>query len=222
MKNTSCHLPRRIVRSLLLAGLVCAPQLCAKADTNSIIVWGGAPCEISIAEVSDKTAQLVIAPLDEQGKPIQIPSTAAFVTFPTTEKFRARDLADSREIRVGKMRIIIKSQPLTISVRRADGSLVQEFVLDNATNGIMSFHTDAPVFGMGEGEKQFDRRGTLYPMVNGQRAPLLATHGTTIPVPFLIGAEAGQCLCAVRGADLICAEKKACSCQTRSLSGASR
>ena len=30
---------------------------------------------------------------------------------------------------------------------------------------------------MGEGEQQFDRRGKLYPMINGQLSPMLATHG---------------------------------------------
>ena len=180
---------RNIARLLLPVWLVCASQLCARADTNSTLVWGGAPCEISLGEVSDRTAQLVIAPLDERGQPLPIPPTAAFVAFPTAEKFRGRNLAGPKEIRVGKMRITIKPWPLTISVCRADGSLVQELVLDDATNGAMSFRTDAPVFGLGEGEKQFDRRGSLYPMINGQRAPMLATHGTTIPVPFLIGAD---------------------------------
>jgi alpha-glucosidase/alpha-D-xyloside xylohydrolase len=181
--------PRWITRLLfgicpLLVGLVTA-----RANTNSAIIWGGAPCEISLAEVSDRTAQLVIAPLDDHGQPRPIPPTAAFVAFPTAEKFQARDLVGQKEVQVGEMRFVIKAQPLTISAYRANGSLVQEFVLDDATNGAMSFHTDAPVFGLGEGEKQFDRRGSLYPMLNGQRNPMLATLGATIPVPFLIGAD---------------------------------
>src|SRR4030095_7168461 len=47
----------------------------------------------------------------------------------------------------------------------------------------------APVVGRVEGAEQFDRRGAFYPMLNGQRAPFLATHGGTIPVPFLIGTD---------------------------------
>jgi alpha-glucosidase (family GH31 glycosyl hydrolase) len=45
------------------------------------------------------------------------------------------------------------------------------------------------VLGLGEGATQFDRRGTNFLMLNGQRAPFLATHGGTIPVPFLIGTD---------------------------------
>src|SRR5678815_5365610 len=77
----------------------------------------------------------------------------------------------------------------TLSVRRADGKLVQEFVFEDGTNNAVKFRTDAPVLGLGEGATQFDRRGTNFTMLNGQRAPFLATHGGTIPVPFLIGTD---------------------------------
>lgn len=197
MSSSLCHSPsfrfatpsRLVVHIMLLAGFVVSLQLRARGDTNSTVVWAGDPCEISVSEVSDRTVQLVVAPLDEQGRPIPIPFSAAFVAYPTTEEFRGRGLAGPKEISAGKLRITIKAQPLTISARRADGTLVQELILDDGTNGAVSFHTDAPVFGLGEGEKQFDRRGSLYPMINGQRAPMLATHGATIPVPFLIGAD---------------------------------
>jgi alpha-glucosidase/alpha-D-xyloside xylohydrolase len=75
-----------------------------------------------------------------------------------------------------------------ISLRRADGKLVQELLFEDEGRAI-SFRTDAPVFGLGEGGQQFDRRGAFYPMINGQIAPWLATHGATIPVPFLIGTD---------------------------------
>jgi len=46
-----------------------------------------------------------------------------------------------------------------------DGRLVQELTFDNvaATNAGLTFRTDAPVLGLGEGAQQFDRRGALYP-----------------------------------------------------------
>jgi alpha-glucosidase/alpha-D-xyloside xylohydrolase len=172
----------------LLAALACTPLLPARADTNSAILWAGANCEISLGQISDHTAQLVIAPLDDQGQPRPIPPTAAFVSIPVNEKFRARALVGARDIQAGEMRFTIQPQPLTISIHRADGTLLQELVFEDATNGAMRFHTDAPVYGLGEGQHQFDRRGTNYQMINGQLG-LLATHGATIPVPFLIGAD---------------------------------
>ncbi len=176
---------------ILGAVLLSVSRFSAGADANSAILWAGAACEISLGKVSERTVQLVIAPLDAQGQPRPVPPTAAFVSFPVTEEFRSRDIAGEQNVKAANMLFSIKAQPLTISVHRADGSLLQELVLENAANGAMSFHMDAPVYGLGEGEHQFDRRGTNYEMVNGQHGypGLLATHGATIPVPFLIGAD---------------------------------
>jgi alpha-glucosidase (family GH31 glycosyl hydrolase) len=148
-------------------------------------VLAATPYEISIGQVSDRTVQLVI------GNAQTIPTSAAFVAFPVTEVFHSRDIAGTKEVQCGKMKFTISTQPLKISIQRPDNSLLQELIFDDATNETMSFHIDAPVFGLGEGEHQFDRRGTNYQMINGQHGPpgLLATHGATIPVPFLIGAD---------------------------------
>jgi len=191
MRNPA--LAMRSVRPIFLvwAGLICAWRLFAGTEINPPVLWSGFNCDFSLSEVSDRTAQLVISPLDDQGQPRPLPPSAAFVSFPITEKFRSREIVGEKEVQVAKMRFIIKAQPLTISVHRADGSLLQELVLEDVTSGAVSFHIDAPVYGLGEGEHQFDRRGANYQMINGQHGwpGLLATHGATIPVPFLIGAD---------------------------------
>lgn len=159
------------------------------AGENSKIVWDGQPCEIALGEVSARTVQLVIAPLDAQGKPTAIPEAAAFLKLPIVEKFRARELAVTKEIAVGKMRITITAEPLTISVHRADGGLVQELKLDGDQKRNLSFETKAPVFGLGQGDQQFDRRGNFYEMIRGQKMKLRTTYGSSQPIPFLIGAD---------------------------------
>jgi alpha-glucosidase/alpha-D-xyloside xylohydrolase len=99
-------------------------------------------------------------------------------------------LAGQKEFAIGKLRVRVSSQPLQISVIRKDGTSVQDITIQEVegTNEL-SFRMTAPVLGLGEGGPQFDRRGSFYPMINGQLSPLLATHGATIPVPFLIGTE---------------------------------
>jgi alpha-glucosidase/alpha-D-xyloside xylohydrolase len=143
---------------------------------------------LTISEVSERTLRIELAPLDEQGTPYAPRPSTVLVPFASVEKFRARDLSQAKEFRAGQLRVAVNPHPLTISIRR-NATLVQEFAFDESTNGTMAFRTDAPVLGLGEGAKQFDRRGAFYPMVNGQLAPLLATHGATIPVPFLVGTD---------------------------------
>jgi alpha-glucosidase/alpha-D-xyloside xylohydrolase len=152
----------------------------------AIIQLGGLPAELVVSEISDHTLRLQLIPAGS----LPVPSTV-LAPFPLIERFRARQLPQPKELRVGRLRISIHLRPLTVSMRRPDGHLVQELVFEDATNGAysLSFQMPAPLLGLGEGAQQFDRRGSLYPMVNGQLAPLLATHGATIPVPFLIGTD---------------------------------
>ncbi|HEX5221168.1 MAG TPA: TIM-barrel domain-containing protein [Verrucomicrobiae bacterium] len=150
----------------------------------------GAPVQLTISEASERTVRIELTPLDEQGNPCSGTPSTVLAQFQCKERFRARELASEKKLRIGKLRVAIKPNPLTISVTQADGKPVQELVFDdaNGTNAV-TFRADAPVLGLGEGEQQFDRRGHYFRMRNGQIAPLLATHGATIPVPFLIGTD---------------------------------
>jgi len=103
------------------AALVCPSQFSAGADTHSAILWAGATCEISLGKVSDRTAQLVVAPLDDQGQPRPVPPTAAFVSFPVTEEFRSRDIAGVENVQVGKLRFTIKEMCIRDRERTCNG-----------------------------------------------------------------------------------------------------
>src|SRR6202007_2072544 len=92
-----------------------------------------------------------------------VPSTV-LVPFSSTEKLRTRESKRQEEVRVGQLRVTINPKPLTVSIRGADGKLVQELAFQNSTDGAFTFLTAAPVLGLGEGAQQFDRRGALYPM----------------------------------------------------------
>ena len=160
------------------------------AETTAPIRFAGAPAELVISEVSERTLRVTLSPLDEHGRPRSAVPSAVLASFSAKEQFRARQLVAEKSLRIGKLRITLKPQPLTLSVRRPDGRLVQELIFtDGGGTNSVAFRTDAPVLGLGEGANQFDRRGQFYRMINGQIAPFLATHGATIPVPFLIGTD---------------------------------
>jgi alpha-glucosidase/alpha-D-xyloside xylohydrolase len=146
--------------------------------------------ELTLSEVTERTLELKLAPLDDQGHPQpDLPSTV-FVPFASKEKLRIRELDKNKDVRMGDLRVAVRPNPLTVTIRRRNGQLAQEFTFENAngTNSV-SFRTDSPVLGLGEGEEQFDRRGHYFPMRNGQMRPMLVTHGATIPVPFLLGTD---------------------------------
>ena len=167
--------------------IVCTASLAfvaIAAEASDAIRFAGSPAELIISEVSERMVRIELSPLDESGKPQPaIPSTV-LVPFPTKEKLRARALPRQKQIRIGKLRVAIKAQPLTVSVSR-DGKLVQELVFDGAasTNAGVVFQTEATVLGLGEGAQQFDRRGAFYPMEpswGGWNRPVLCS---VVPSP---------------------------------------
>ena len=177
-----------VVRSWAWLLAAACPLLAAPAATP--IRFGGNEAELTLSEVSERTLRVQLSPLDQQSQPRPGAPSTVLVPFPTVEKLRIRKLTGQKDFRLGRLQVTVRPQPLTVALRRADGTLVRELVFEDTggTNAV-SFHTGAPVLGLGEGEQQFDRRGHYYPMKNGQLSPLLATHGATIPVPFLLGTD---------------------------------
>src|SRR5688500_1284507 len=115
--------------------------------------------ELTISEISERTLRLQFSRLDERGNPHPPMSSTVLVPFVSTEKLRTRELATEKEIRAGQLRVAIRPRPLTVSVHRANGQWVQELTFEDGTNQAVVFRTEAPVFGLGEGAQQFDRRG---------------------------------------------------------------
>jgi alpha-glucosidase (family GH31 glycosyl hydrolase) len=161
--------------------------VCSHAKADSPIRFEGVPVELSLSQVSDKTIRVEIDALDEDGNPDAVNSSPRLATFATKQKFHARELPSEKELHMGKLRLTLGPNPLTIRIHRPDGTLVQELQFNPAANTI-SLHTDAPVLGLGEGADQFDRRGADYPLINGQRYRL-AELGARVFSPFLIGTD---------------------------------
>jgi alpha-glucosidase/alpha-D-xyloside xylohydrolase len=178
-----------MTRIALAVGLVQAGCLINLATALAEEVrYGGSPAELSLSAVSERTVQVVLAPLDEHGKVLPAPPSTVLVEQQPRLQLRRRELAGAEEVAAGKLRVRVNPNPLTIAVTGPSGKVIQEVVVAG-DDGALTFRTAAPVLGLGEGGPQFDRRGQYYRLVNGQVPPLLATHGGTIRVPFLIGTD---------------------------------
>src|SRR5262245_58002935 len=152
-----------------------------------VIQFREGPAELSISAVSQRTVKILLTPLDEKGQLQQGAPSTVLVEQKLEEKLRCRELTGPKKINSGKLQVQIKLDPLSVTVLGPSGKLVQELIV--GADGSVTFRTEAPVLGLGEGGQQFDRRGTYHRLVNGQVSPCLATHGGTIRVPFLIGTD---------------------------------
>jgi alpha-glucosidase/alpha-D-xyloside xylohydrolase len=100
---------------------------------------------------------------------------------------RVKDGQKKSKTKVGKLYVTVSVNPLVVRVENPQGGLVQEIEFE--TNGVISFlSSDAPVFGLGEGADQFDRRGFDYPLRNGQ-SDRTAELGARVYSPFLVSTK---------------------------------
>ncbi len=147
----------------------------------------GQPVEIALTPVSAETVRITIQPI-ENGELQPIPSDGALVKEDWGQPVaRVRTLPDSRKIECGELIVNLSTSPLAIRVEARGGRFVQELKSD-ATTGNLSFQIgDGPLFGLGQGGPQFDRRGSVDRMGSGQAGYHLSTHGAKVPVQLAIG-----------------------------------
>lgn len=102
-------------------------------------------------------------------------------------RLRISDLTRSHKVTSGDLRLSI-SPGLSVLIEDKAQRTVQQIRIDPAT-GAIRFRMAGPVLGLGEGGPQFDRRGSVDEMRNGQGAYRERTHGARVPIPWLIGTE---------------------------------
>ena len=148
----------------------------------------GQDAEIQVAQVSEHTFRLSVLPM-AGGQPAAIPRDGSLARQSWGAPLvTQRGEISARTVRCGNLRVRIEPEPLTFAVESAAGEEIQRLRVDEAT-GAVSFSTGrAPLFGLGEGGQQLDRRGSVDPMRNGEGIPDLATAGARVPIPWIVSA----------------------------------
>jgi len=175
--------------ALLTAGL--AAPLHAQA-----IVAAGKPAQLDIRVAGDHSLRVTLKPVDMKEP---LPPNPALVDrrYPSPA-ISVRSLTKPVRRKVGAFDVTVTPQPLTVAIRNADGSLVQE--IGFADNGDMTFALDEqPVLGLGEGgprpqkgrswredRVQYDRRGSLDTMEPRWQSDM---YGSRNPVAMMLGTR---------------------------------
>jgi alpha-glucosidase/alpha-D-xyloside xylohydrolase len=187
-----------LTRRNALKGMISAGTLALIKPTSSLAQEppksaSSGPIEISLTSISPQTVRMTVQPL-EAGEVQPLPIDGALVKEQWgTPIARLREFSVSKTIQCGELQVTISENPLTIRVEkdlgRLNRELIQELTLDPVSS-LPSFKTgDGPLFGLGQGGPQFDRRGNNYQMVNGQAGYHLATHGARVPIQLLLSTS---------------------------------
>ncbi len=149
----------------------------------------GLAAELAISPVSARTLRVSLLPLNSQEQAQPIPDDGVLVASQGVEApIRIRSVSAESNLACGTFELKILPQPLTLIIRDQNQAELQRVQID-VSDGSVGFLTQgAPVFGLGEGGPQFDRRGHDYSMKHGQGTPDLATIGARVSIPWLVGA----------------------------------
>ena len=152
------------------------------------IIIAGQPVEIAVFSVSPISARITVRPLSD-GAPIAIPFTGALERDePGERRALSRDSADVSRVRAGELTVRYTENPPTLHVEHGN-RVVQKLVLSASDQTVNFLLPKGPLLGLGEGGPQFDRKGSVDEMRNGQGGYRLETHGTRAPIQWLIGTD---------------------------------
>src|ERR1022692_2389256 len=160
---------------------------------KQVAAWESAPAtgrqvEIQIIPISNHTFRLSIFPLNN-GAIGSIPFDGSLVQESWGAPVARLRAEPEHAIVVGNLRLKISFHPVSITIANERGDTIQQVVWDENT-GVLSFlNGNAPLFGLGEGGPQFDRRGSTDLMRSGQGGYKLAAHGGRVPIPWIIGTS---------------------------------
>jgi alpha-glucosidase/alpha-D-xyloside xylohydrolase len=146
------------------------------------------PVEIRVASLSAYTFRLSVLPLNK-GSVAKIPFDGSLVQDSWGAPVAQLRAETSDTIAVGNFRLKISLNPASIRVANEHGDVIQQFDWTPST-GVLSFLIgNSPLFGLGEGGPQFDRRGSTDTMRSGQGGYKLATHGGRVPIPWIMSTS---------------------------------
>jgi alpha-glucosidase/alpha-D-xyloside xylohydrolase len=185
---------RDVLKGLLAAStgfIVSSKQGTAQDDTHA----PEKPIEIQVTSISARTFRLSILPIDN-GATAHVPLDGSLVQDSHSHesggapvaKLRADPVA-VKTIAVGSLRLKISFHPVSISVANERGDVIQQLAWDQSSGLLTFLNGSSPLFGLGEGGPQFDRRGSTDSMRSGQGAYKLATHGGRVPIPWIVSAS---------------------------------
>src|SRR5687767_13247900 len=87
----------------------------SQAHAATAIRFGGNDAELSICSISDRTVRIELSPIAADGKPIPPAPSTVLVPFSSSAgPWKARELSGDKELRLGKLRVLAKAQPLAI------------------------------------------------------------------------------------------------------------
>lgn len=176
------------------AALALSPDVLARAKSSSLdpepLTIAGQAVELRLTEASARTLRITLLPVSSSGVTGLLPESDVLAQRSWPAPFlKTRSIGSPQKFTWGSHPLTVFANPLSLVVESQAGIPIQHLQIDSRDGTVSFLSGGRPIFGLGEGGRQFDRRGSAYPMRHGERVPDLATDGARMPVPWIIGAS---------------------------------
>jgi alpha-glucosidase/alpha-D-xyloside xylohydrolase len=169
---------RRALSKLGSAGAGIALSRSFVFGQDAPLIVGGREVEIVVTPLASSTVRITLRPLADDGTMTLLEDGALVAAASEGDGERAGDL-----------RVRVDREGLVLHVETSSGAPVQRLAFDRASHDVSFRLPRGPLLGLGEGGPQFDRKGSVDPMRNGQRGYELRTHGGRVPIQWLVGTD---------------------------------
>src|SRR4029453_12001703 len=178
---------RNALKHLAAAGVGAALHPVVIRGQSAPIRVAGMPVEIGVASISPTTVRVTVTAIAGTGG---VPDDGALVAAAEGKPLARRRRADQfAPVRAGNLIVRYDPATTTIAIETVKGQLVQKLVLSADQPGLSFQLPKGPLLGLGEGGPQFDRKGSMDRMRNGQGGYQLRTHGGRVPIQWLVGTD---------------------------------
>jgi alpha-glucosidase (family GH31 glycosyl hydrolase) len=163
------------------------PRAVAAGDPLGKIA--GQDIEIQVSPVSVTTVRMSILPI-KTGRVVPVRMDGSLVqTSWGPPVLKVGGGSPVRSANCGGLKVTVAPNPLTLTIMTAKDEVLQLLRIESGS-GVVTFQAgDSPLLGLGEGGPQFDRRGSIDAMGNGQSGYKLETHGARVAIPWIIGTS---------------------------------
>jgi alpha-glucosidase (family GH31 glycosyl hydrolase) len=181
-----------ILSGLLVVTAFCSAQTAAERPFPRPgpppLVVAGKKVEITILPVSARTVRISVLPLDLSAVAQPAPNDPAIVPRVWSGPLaKIRSIVPPMSVKAGSLTVETQTDP-DVQFRIMEGTRTVQRIVVSAKSGTVTFALgNQPLFGLGQGGIQYDRRGNKHLTTPG--SVNLALNGMRVPVPWLISPE---------------------------------
>ena len=143
--------------------------------------------ELTVTAVSNGILRVTLAPA---GEPFdRMYDDGSVVILPQAPTLRVLETGKETTTAWKGHSIRVSTNPLRLLIEKPGGMVIQEIGFHSSPSRIVFSAGSGPLWGLGQGARKLDRRGTTSLMQSGQLGEDLGIYGAHLPIPWIMSPD---------------------------------